>query len=82
MQKPAYLYALGLIRILCQYAGLIIITTFHLDEAVGGMTDTTRQNLLLQHGVDHRALAIRCSEEKKQAVVLMPLSARRGHHSN
>ena len=84
--KAAYLDALGLIGILCQHAGLIVITTFHLDEAVGGVTDTAWQNLLPQHGVDHCALAVGCSVERKKAqkkvVVLMLLSARRGHHSN
>ena len=58
VQKPAYLNAFGLIRVLSQHAGLIIITAFHLDEAAGGVTQTAGQNLVPQHGIDHCALAI------------------------
>ena len=65
VQKPAYLNAFGLIGVLSQHAGLVIVTAFHLNEAVGGVANTAGQNLVLQHGVDHCALAIGCSEKEK-----------------
>ena len=38
------------------------VDSLHLNEAVGGMTNATRKDLVLQHSIHYRTLAIRCPE--------------------
>lgn len=40
------------------------VAALHLTETVGGMADAAGQNLLPQHGIDDRALAIRGASEE------------------
>lgn len=52
--------AFPLLRALSEKESLVAISALHPQEAVGGVSNSRRQNFVTQHSVNHRALPVTC----------------------
>ena len=59
-----YLNAHFFVRIFDDHVSFAAVCALYLEEAVGRVTDATRQNSIPQHGIDNCTLAIRRPTDK------------------
>lgn len=64
-----------LVGALGHQVGFVAIAALHLTEAIGGVANAARQDLLAQHRIDHRALAVGGASEEGHLHVI-PLQHR------
>jgi len=64
---PADLDALPLLGAFGEEEGLVAVGALHPQEAVGRVSDSRRQHLVTQHGVDHGALPVAGPGEQSTA---------------